>query len=303
MTQIKADLANYTQASSYASADVLNDFSVNVRQGLTTSEVKRRQEQYGLNQLEQTKRRKVREIAIEQFKSPIIGLLAVAAVVSFAFKEWVEGIAILVAIFFNAAIGFITEVKAVKSMESLQKLSQTHAKVRRDGRVKEIVSQEVVPGDIVVFEGGVVPADLRLLQASQLQVDESPLTGESLPVSKTTDTLEADLPLAERTNMLFKGTAITRGSGEGIAMPQGKASANATGMKTELGHIFALTASAQEEVTPLEKRLDNFGHRRRQRFICDGRDGDRPGSGCGAGRTAHCGDGGASARDVAHGKA
>ena len=252
MTQIKENLSNNPEVTSHSIEKILNDFSVDARRGLNESEVVRRQEQYGLNRLEKTKRRKIREIAFDQFKSPIIGLLAVAAALSFAFKEWIEGIAILIAIFFNAAIGFFTEVKAVKSMESLQKLSQTYAKVRRDSKVKEIPSEELVPGDIVVFEGGdSVPADLRLLQASQLQVDESSLTGESLPVEKTTDTLEAGLPLAERTNMLFKGTAITKGSGEGIIVT--------TGMNTELGHISALTASAKEEVTPLEKRLDKLG--------------------------------------------
>jgi P-type Ca2+ transporter type 2C len=252
MTQTHENLSKYSEATSQDIEEILDDFSVDPRQGLSSSEVERRQQQYGLNRLEKTKRRSVREIAIEQFKSPIIGLLAVAAALSFAFQEWVEGIAIIVAILFNAGIGFFTEVKAVKSMESLQKLAQTPAKVRREGRVKEIPSEEMVPGDIVVFEAGdSVPADLRLLQASQLQADESALTGESLPVDKATGTLEADLPLAEQTNMLFKGTAITRGSGEAIAI--------ATGMSTELGHISSLTASAKEEVTPLEKRLEQLG--------------------------------------------
>ncbi|MCU0534145.1 MAG: cation-transporting P-type ATPase [Hydrococcus sp. Prado102] len=252
MTQIDENLSKYSEATSQAIEDILNDFSVAPHQGLSLSEVERRRQQYGLNRLEQTKRRSIREIAIAQFKSPIIGLLAVAAALSFAFQEWVEGIAIIIAILFNAGIGFFTEIKAVKSMESLQKLSQTLAKVRREGRVKEIPSEEIVPGDIIVFEAGdSIPADLRLLQASQLQADESALTGESLPVDKTTGILERDLPLAEQTNMLFKGTAITRGSGEAIAI--------ATGMSTELGHISALTASAKEEVTPLEKRLEQLG--------------------------------------------
>jgi Ca2+-transporting ATPase len=137
-------------------------------------------------------------------------------------------------------------------MESLQKLSLTHAKVRRNGKLQEINAEEIVPGDIVFLDGGdLIPADLRVIEASNLQVDESPLTGESVPVNKTTRALSGDLPLAERTNMLFKGTAITSGTGEGIAI--------ATGMKTELGKISSLTASAKEEVTPLEKRLDKLG--------------------------------------------
>jgi P-type Ca2+ transporter type 2C len=164
MTQIDENLSKYSEATSQDIEEILDDFSVEPRQGLSVSEVDRRQQLYGLNRLEKTKRRSVREIAIAQFKSPIIALLAVAAALSCAFKEWVEGIAIIIAILFNAGIGFFTEVKAVKSMESLQKLSQTLAKVRREGRVKEIPSEEIVPGDIVVFEAGdSIPADLRLL--------------------------------------------------------------------------------------------------------------------------------------------
>ncbi|AFY78983.1 P-type ATPase, translocating [Pleurocapsa sp. PCC 7327] len=252
MTNANIDLLDSVEASSHAITDVLKILSVDRDRGLPASEIERRRQQYGWNRLQQLKRRSNWQIALEQFKSPIVGLLAVAAILSFSFQEWVEGIAILIAILLNAGIGFVTEVKAVNSMESLQRLSRTYAKVRRDGRVQEIPSEEIVLGDIVVFEGGdLVPADLRILEASKLQADESALTGESVPVSKTADTLERDLPLAERTNMLFKGTAITRGTGEGVVV--------ATGMNTELGHISSLTASAKEEITPLEKRLDKLG--------------------------------------------
>lgn len=240
------------QASSLSVSAVFQTLSVDRNRGLKASEVEKRKQQYGSNTLQQAKRRSARQIAIAQFQSPIIGLLAAAAVLAFVFQEWIEGIAIIIAILLNAGIGFFTEVKAIRSMESLQKLSQTRAKVRRDGKVQEISAEDLVPGDIVVFEAGdLIPADLRIIEASKLQVDESALTGESLPVEKTTETLEAELPLAERTNMLYKGTAIVRGTGEGVTA--------ATGMNTELGHISSLTASAQEEITPLEKRLDKLG--------------------------------------------
>jgi P-type Ca2+ transporter type 2C len=243
---------DYLEASSRSVADILKDLSVEIDRGLTASEVERRRQKYGWNRLEKTKRRSLWQIAIAQFNNPIAALLAVAAIAAFAFNEWIEGIAVLVAIFVNAAIGFITESQALRSMESLQQLSRTHAKVRRNGKLEEINSEEVVPGDIIFLDGGdLIPADLRVIEASNLQVDESPLTGESVPVTKTTRVLSADLPLAERTNMLFKGTAITSGTGEGIAI--------ATGMNTELGKISSLTASAKEEVTPLEKRLDKLG--------------------------------------------
>lgn len=234
--------------------DVIHQLNVDLEQGLSEQAVKERQEQFGRNELQKAKRRSAWEIFIDQFKNLIVLLLAIAAILSFLFQEWVEGGAIIIAIVLNAVIGFVTEIKAVRSMESLQELSRTHAKVRREGKVKEIQAADLVPGDVVLFEGGdLIPADLRLAKISRLQIDEAPLTGESLPVSKSTDPLDEDKPVAERTNMAFKGTAVTRGSGEGIVV--------ATGMDTELGHISKMTSEAQQEATPLEKRLDQLGRR------------------------------------------
>ncbi|WP_017296938.1 cation-translocating P-type ATPase [Nodosilinea nodulosa] len=234
--------------------EVLEAFGVDAAQGLSDRQVSRQREKYGWNRLQEAKQRGAGAIFIDQFKSPIIGLLAVAAVLAFAFQEWVEGTAVAIAIALNAMIGFTTELRAVKSMESLQELSQTQAKVRRGGQVKQVAADQLVPGDIVVLEGGdMVPADLRLIAASNLQADESALTGESLPASKTTQPGAPDLPLAEQTNRVFKGTAITRGSAEGIVI--------ATGMETELGHISALATQAGSEQTPLEQRLDQLGRR------------------------------------------
>lgn len=224
-------------------------------QGLTDSEAEQRRQQYGENRLQEAKTRSAWQILVEQFKSLIIGLLAVAAVLSFSFQQWIEGVAILIAIAINTGIGFLTEFQAVRSMKALQELSSVTTKVRRQGQVQEIPAEELVPGDIQVLEGGdVVAADLRLLAASKLQVNESSLTGESVPVKKTLERLNADVPLADRQNMLFKGTAITRGSAEGLVV--------ATGMQTELGHISELTEqAAAEEQTPLEKRLNQLGRR------------------------------------------
>ncbi|MEB3278398.1 MAG: cation-transporting P-type ATPase [Lyngbya sp.] len=251
-TQEQQEQLDLRWTSSHSAEENLHKLSVETNQGLSASTVKKRQEKYGPNRLQKLKHRSAWQIFIDQFKSPIIGLLAIASALSFAFQDWVEGVAIIIAILLNTVIGFFTELKAVNSMESLQQLSQTKANVRRDGKVEEISAEELVPGDIVVLESGdLVPADLRILEASKLQADESALTGESVPVSKTTEALEGDLPLAERTNMLFKGTAITRGSGEGVVI--------ATGMKTELGHISSMTAQAEQESTPLEQRLDKLG--------------------------------------------
>lgn len=231
---------------------VQSELQVQRDRGLSDREVRSRQEQFGLNRLQEAKTRSTWAIFIDQFKSPIVALLGIAAVLSFAFQEWIEGIAVTIAIALNAAIGFFTEIQAVQSMESLKQLSKTRAKVRRNGEVCEVPAEELVPGDIVLLESGdVISADLRVLEASKMQVDESALTGESVPVSKSSESLAEERPIADRHNTLFKGTALTRGSGEGVVI--------ATGTGTELGRISELTAEAEEEVTPLEKRLDKLG--------------------------------------------
>jgi len=242
------------EITQYQAQDALDAYGVDVAQGLSKKEVNRQREKYGWNRLKQAKQRGAWDIFIDQFKSPIIALLTVAAILAFAFQDWIEGIAVLIAIALNTIIGFITELRAVKSMQSLQQLSKTQAKVRREGQVRKIDADQLVPGDIVVLEGGdLIPADLRVIEASKLQADESALTGESVPVSKNTDPIESDLPLAEQSNCLFKGTAVTRGAGEGIVI--------ATGMDTELGQISAMAEQAGGEQTPLEQRLDQLGRR------------------------------------------
>jgi Ca2+-transporting ATPase len=240
---------------SISSEDILNSLEVDREAGLSQSQVEQFRQKYGMNRLQQAKQRGAMQILIDQFKSPIIGLLAGAAVLSFVLQDWVEGIAIIVAILVNTVIGFVTELQATRSMEALQQLSHTTTKVRRDRNLQEIPSEELVPGDIVILDSGdIIAADLRMIEANSLNVNESSLTGESVPVTKKTQLLEADLALADRYNMLYKGTAITQGSGEGVVI--------ATGMKTELGRISELTSQGSDsEQTPLEKRLDQLGKR------------------------------------------
>jgi len=239
-------------ASTRSADKVLDRFNVDRDRGLSDGEADKRREKYGPNRLKEAKQRSAWKILIAQFQNPIIYLLAVAAVLSFAFQEWIEGVAIIIAIVLNAAIGFFTELKAVSSMAALQELGKTKAKVRRDGQVKEISAEQLVPGDIIVLESGdLVAADLRIIEASKMQADESALTGESLPASKNVEVLEKETDIADRHNILFKGTALTRGSGEGVVV--------ATGTDTELGRISELTAEAEDEITPLEKRLDKLG--------------------------------------------
>jgi len=228
--------------------DIVDRLDSNGEHGLDADQLRRRRERYGPNVLRQVERKSVWQILVHQFKSLIMLLLATAAILSLAFGDWVDALAIGGVIVINTGIGLFMELKAVRSMEALRRLERVTARVRRAGQVIEVRAQDLVPGDIVLIEGGdLVSADMRVLQASKLQVDESVLTGESLPVLKQTDPLNADASLGDRTNMLFKGTAVTRGSGEAVV--------TATGMNTELGEISSLVHEAQESVTPLEKRL------------------------------------------------
>lgn len=234
------------------SGKVVELFETDLQNGLSAGEAETRLRKYGPNTLREVRKKGALEIFFEQFKSLIVLLLAAAALLSFGFEEIVEGIAILAVILINALIGYFIEIRAVRSMEALRQLSSVDAVVRRDGKAELISADRLVPGDVVVLEGGdVVTADMRLCEASRLQVDESALTGESVPVNKITETVSADAPLAERVNMLYKGTAITRGSAVAIV--------TASGMETELGKISSLVSEAEKGETPLEKRLDDLG--------------------------------------------
>jgi Ca2+-transporting ATPase len=240
------------QAWAKSIEDIINSLDIDPGKGLSEKDVKKRQEIFGKNRLQTEEERSILQIALEQFKSLIILLLAVSAVISLFFGDYVEALAIGAVILINAAIGFFTELQAVRSMEALRELTQIKSKVRREGEVIEVNAREIVPGDILVLNGGdIITADARIIQASKLRINEAALTGESLPVEKQTDPLPEDTSLAERRNMVFKGTAISRGSAEGIVVT--------TGMETELGNISSLVLEAEEEVTPLQKRLDELG--------------------------------------------
>ncbi|WP_428262388.1 cation-translocating P-type ATPase [Haliangium sp.] len=220
--------------------------------GLSRAEAARRLQRWGPNQLRAISPRSAWAILLAQFRNLLVALLAAAAALSLVFGQWVEGLAVVAVLVINAAIGFFTELSAVRSMDALRKLGGVRANVRRDGEVRGVAAQELVPGDVVVLEGGdAITADLRLIEASKLQANESTLTGESLPVNKRVAPLAPNTILAERANMLFKGTSLTRGAGEAVVV--------ATGMNTELGHISRLVETAEEEVTPLEKRLERMG--------------------------------------------
>ena len=235
-------------------AAVLKSLSVDPAVGLDSAEVIARRARFGSNRLSPAKHSGLLSIAADQFKSIVILLLCVAAAIAFVFSSIVEGLAIFAVIAINATIGFVSEMRAIRSMEALSRLGLVETVVMRDGVLKQILAADLVPGDIVIVEAGdIVSADIRLIEAAKLQVDEAALTGESMPVRKSSDTLAADTLTMEQANTLFRGTAITRGTGRGVVVR--------TGLGTELGRISTMVSEAEAQHTPLEKRLNALARR------------------------------------------
>jgi P-type Ca2+ transporter type 2C len=228
--------------------DVLAALDVSSTIGLSEAQAIRRLQQHGPNSIGVRKKVGALAVLVHQFQSLVVALLAVAAGLAFYFREWEEGGAIVGVLALNTVIGFLTEIKAARSIEALRALGTRSARVRRDSRTRLIPAERLVPGDIVLLEAGdVVTADLRLVDASNVEVDESPLTGESMGVGKTIAPVDVEARVSDRSSMLFKGTRITRGSGLGVVV--------ATGMDSELGHISQLVEQAVPAASPLEKRL------------------------------------------------
>jgi Ca2+-transporting ATPase len=206
---------------------------------------------FGPNRLDQEETRPWWSFFLSQFRSPMVGLLSLAAAVSLFMGENLDAAAIFVVIVLNALIGFFTEFRAEKAMEALRSMTSPNARVIRDGVPSLINAEDVVPGDILLLEAGdLVPADSRLVDARNLAVDESSLTGESMPVEKDTKVLPLEIPLADRHNCVFSGTAVVRGNG--------KALVTATGLESELGRISTLLGGVKKKRTPLEEKLEKF---------------------------------------------
>ncbi len=229
-------------------AAVLTHLGATAATGLNPTEVKNRFATFGPNTISATRKANALAVFLHQFQSPIVYLLGAAAALAFYFGEFEEGVAIAVVLAINALIGFLTELKAARSIEALRALGSRSARVRRDGHARIIPAEEMVPGDIVLLDAGdAISADLRLVESSNLAADKSTLTGESVAVDKTVTPVPADARLSERKSMLFKGTALTRGSGIGVV--------TATGLATELGHVSQLVEEAEPGSSPLEKKL------------------------------------------------
>jgi Ca2+-transporting ATPase len=223
--------------------------------GLGQTEAQSRLERYGHNTLRERRRKSALRMFLEQFSDFMILVLIAAAVISGIIGELSDTIAIIVILLLNAVLGFTQEYRAERAMAALKRMSAASAMVLRDGMHFTVPATDVVPGDIVLVEAGsVVPADLRIIEVAGLTVDEAALTGESMPVEKGTEVLtDESLVLADRRNMLYKGTFVTYGRGSGIVI--------ATGMETELGRIASMLQEADEGRTPLQKRLAHFGER------------------------------------------
>jgi Ca2+-transporting ATPase len=228
--------------------DLLGILDVAAGSGLEDVQAAERLRRFGPNTIVVRKPVSALALVFNQIRSPVVWLLSAAAALAFYFGETVEGAAIGVVLAINTMIGFFTEMRAVRSIEALRALGRRFARVRRGGQVRTIPAEELVPGDIVLVEGGdAISADLRIVEASHLGADESTLTGESMPVDKDAGPVAQSARITERTCMLFKGTMAVRGSAVGVVV--------GTGQNTELGRISRLVEEAESERSPLERRL------------------------------------------------
>ncbi len=220
--------------------------------GLDAGEAASRLEKYGPNSLKEKPKRGMLAMFMDQFKDFMIMVLIVAAIVSGAIGELLDTAIIIAIVFLNAVMGFVQEHRAQKAMEALKKMAAPYAVVMRNGKAASLPASLLVPGDMVVLEAGsVVPADLRLVEIASLKTEEAVLTGESLSVEKPPRPLpDKDLPLGDRLNMAYSGTAVSYGRGRGLV--------TATGMDTELGKIAGMLQDEKEVQTPLQKRLTSF---------------------------------------------
>lgn len=238
--------------------EVLREQAVEADRGLSDTEVAKRVEEHGLNKLASQKQKSLLAMFIEQFKSSMVLILLIAAIVSGIIgvmegEGLVETFVILAILFVNAIIGTVQEKRAQSSLEALNKMSSPHTKVLRGGQVSEIDSVDIVPGDIVILEtGDIVPADTRLLETVNLKVQESALTGESVPVDKINEVLpDEEIPLGDRHNMAFSTSVVTYGRGKGVVV--------GTGMQTEVGKIAHMLQNTEATETPMGKRLEQLG--------------------------------------------
>lgn len=232
---------------------VLNSLDT-TKNGIDPSQTEYRREKFGKNKLEEGKRKSIGARFLEQLSDPMIIVLIVAGVVSGVVGELADAIIILVVVVLNSILGVVQEGKAEKAIEALQKMASPFSKVRRNGQVLQIKSEDIVTGDIVLMEAGdAVPADMRIIEASSLKIEEASLTGESVPSEKNNEAIaemDKDISLGDRRNMAYMGTNVVYGRGEGVVVN--------TGMSTEMGKIANIISNTGDEKTPLQKKLSGL---------------------------------------------
>ncbi len=236
--------------------DVLGKLNANQAEGLTSSEAEQRQSEYGKNELPSEEGTPLWRMVLEQFQDVTVILLIIAAAISIGVGEAQDSFVILVIVVLNALIGVYQEQQAENALASLGKMQTPNVRARRDGHVVEVPATELVPGDIVMLEAGnSIPADGRLLQASNVKIDEAAMTGESVAVDKSVRAMEDTQPppaVADRQNMVYMGTTMTYGRAEFVVTE--------TGLKTQLGNIAAMLQNVERTRTPLQERLEKMGY-------------------------------------------
>lgn len=232
--------------------EVVQAWETDPKTGLSTQAAKERRDRFGANELTAQKRQSAWVRFLQQFNQPLLYILLAAGVVTASLREWIDAGVIFGVTILNAAIGFVQESKAENAIAALAESVTTEATILRNRQKQIVSSSELVPGDLVLLSSGdKVPADLRLIEVFDLQIDESGLTGESVPVEKSLTPLPLDTPLAERANMAYTGSLVTFGRGLGLVV--------ATGEKTETGHLSQMMQQSHSLETPLTRRIDRFG--------------------------------------------
>jgi len=256
MTEEKEARKNTAESENYYQKDIKEiEFQLNtsLKTGLSVKEVSQRLEKFGTNQLKEGKKRTVWNMLIDQFKDVLILILLVSAVVSVFLGEVTDAIVIGIIVILNAIMSVLQEYRAEKSLDALKKMTVPETLVIRDGKQKKIKSHQLVPGDVVLLESGDrIPADIRLAETIDMRVQEAVLTGESGPVEKNTRPINSeDVSLGDRNNIAYMGTSVIAGRGKGIVV--------ATGMDTEMGQIAGMLQEQKQELTPLQKKLNQVG--------------------------------------------
>lgn len=233
--------------------EILQELDVDEKNGLSSTEALRRLEKYGKNKLETKKKKTLFKQFLSQLKDVMIYILIIAAIISVFLGEISDALIILLVIIINAVIGVIQESKAEKALDALKELSTPKALVKRDGSLKEILSEDIVPGDIVIIDAGrYIPGDLRLIDTANLKIEESAFTGESVPSEKDASFLpDKEIPIGDQNNMAFMSTLAKYGRGVGVVV--------GTGMNTEIGKIAKMIEQEENDETPLQKKLSELG--------------------------------------------